>query len=347
MAMSRPGEEVFAGCLLGTAVGDSIGLPTEGLSRRRLSRLYPGELKHRLVFGMGMMSDDTEHTVMVAGSLLRHSSEPGSFAVELGRSLRWWFAAIPAGVGLGTARAICRLWRGIPASRSGVGSAGNGPAMRSSIIGVYFLDDPAKRESFARASCLVTHHDPRALEAALLVAEAAAFAAKRVPSEEVLDSLEGMIHSREMEERFASLKVHLGDAAELTAYAEAIGSGKQVSGFAPDSVSVALYGWLRYRGDFRRIISEVVACGGDTDTVAAIAGGIAGAECLEQGIPADWIEGIRDYPNSTEHLRRVAGSLAAGRERPPSSRQCLWLVRNLFFLLIVLFHGLRRLFPPY
>lgn len=138
--MSRPGAEIVEGCLLGTAVGDSIGLPGEGLSRRRLARLYPGELRHRLIFGSGMMSDDTEHTVMVAESLLHHHGEAGPFAEVLGRSFRWWFAAIPPGIGLGTARAMIRLWCGIPASRSGVGSAGNGPAMRSSIIGVFFLN---------------------------------------------------------------------------------------------------------------------------------------------------------------------------------------------------------------
>lgn len=48
------------GSLLGTAVGDAIGLPYEGLSRRRALKLLGKPTKHRLFFGKGMVSDDTE-----------------------------------------------------------------------------------------------------------------------------------------------------------------------------------------------------------------------------------------------------------------------------------------------
>jgi ADP-ribosylglycohydrolase len=60
------------GLLIGTAVGDALGLPAEGLCRRRILRLYQGHWRHRLVFGRGMISDDTEHTIFVAQCLLRH-----------------------------------------------------------------------------------------------------------------------------------------------------------------------------------------------------------------------------------------------------------------------------------
>lgn len=54
------------GLLIGTAVGDALGLPAEGLSRRRVQRLYQGQWRHRLIFGRGMLSDDTEHMLFVA-----------------------------------------------------------------------------------------------------------------------------------------------------------------------------------------------------------------------------------------------------------------------------------------
>jgi ADP-ribosylglycohydrolase len=56
--------------LLGAAVGDALGLPSEGLSRQRIKRLFPGPLRHRFFFGHGMVSDDTEHLFMVAQALL-------------------------------------------------------------------------------------------------------------------------------------------------------------------------------------------------------------------------------------------------------------------------------------
>ena len=60
----------FRGVLLGTAVGDALGLPAEGLSRARVERMFRGRWRHRLVGRRGMISDDTEHTVFVAQCLL-------------------------------------------------------------------------------------------------------------------------------------------------------------------------------------------------------------------------------------------------------------------------------------
>ena len=52
----------FRGMILGTAVGDAVGLPAEGMSRKRIAKFVKGRWRHRLVFGRGMVSDDTEHT---------------------------------------------------------------------------------------------------------------------------------------------------------------------------------------------------------------------------------------------------------------------------------------------
>lgn len=45
--------QAIEGAILGTAVGDAIGLPREGLSRRRAARFYGDELRHRFLFGRG------------------------------------------------------------------------------------------------------------------------------------------------------------------------------------------------------------------------------------------------------------------------------------------------------
>ncbi len=63
---SRPLSDAIQGCILGTAVGDAVGLPREGLSARRAARLFgSAPLGHRLLLGRGMISDDTEHTCMI------------------------------------------------------------------------------------------------------------------------------------------------------------------------------------------------------------------------------------------------------------------------------------------
>ncbi len=68
--------DLFAGLLLGGAVGDALGLPAEGLSRRAIQRRWIGRWKMRLAFGYGMISDDTEHALMVATSLVNKTIHP-------------------------------------------------------------------------------------------------------------------------------------------------------------------------------------------------------------------------------------------------------------------------------
>ena len=339
-------HQAILGSLLGTAVGDALGLPSEGLSRAQIARRWSG-IRHRLIFGKGMFSDDTEHTLMVASALLRHRDDPTAFQRALGWKLRWWLLALPAGVGLSTAKAIVRLWIGFPATRSGVRSAGNGAAMRSAILGVMFREDAAKRREFVLAACRLTHTDPRAEESAILVAEAAVLAASKAPESEALAILRSQVVTDEMQTRFAKLEAALAVGISVPGYASDIGCSHGVSGFASNTVAVALFAWLRHRGQFEAAVRSVIECGGDTDTVAAITGGICGAEVGEAGIPSEWIDGICDWPRSVNFVRRLAKALATGATRPP---QFMWpaiLPRNLCFLITVLLHGFRRLLSPY
>jgi ADP-ribosylglycohydrolase len=105
-------EDAYIGCLLGTAVGDALGLPYEGLSPRRAVRLFPDTRKHHLLFGKGMVSDDTEHACFVAQAIVRANGDVDVFRKRVARSLRWWLLGLPAGVGFAT------LWRVLSWQRS-------------------------------------------------------------------------------------------------------------------------------------------------------------------------------------------------------------------------------------
>lgn len=334
----------LASCLLGGALGDSLGLPAEGLSAMRIARLWPTPLRHRFCGANGMVSDDTEHAVMTALSLADHEADPAAFARTLGKRLRWWFAGVPAGIGLATARSILKLWCGVSPMRSGVRSAGNGPLMRAPVIGVKFSDDREKRIAFADASTRITHFDPRAREAARMIAEASALAAENLQDEmEILRALEAFVESAEMKFRFTEMREALQGDESVRALADRIGRRPGfVSGFAPDSATVALFAWLRHRGDFRTTVETVVAAGGDTDTVAFITGSLAGIDSGSEGMPEDWIAGLRDWPIHTRFLREVANGAAVRYPVWPLS-----LARNGLFLLVVLVHALRRVLPPY
>lgn len=336
--------------LLGTALGDSLGLPSEGMSRGRIARRWKGELEQRFLFGRGMLSDDTEHTIMVMQALLLSEGDPVLFRKRLAAKLRWWFARLPAGIGLATAKAIIKLWLGFAPGRNGVFSAGNGPMMRAPILGVYFADDETRRTEFVRVSTLLTHTDPRALEAARMAADCATFATHgETNTGKILARMKELGKSPVWNAPLQQIEQSLAENSTVTRFAETMGFEKGISGYSVHTMTMVLFIWLRHRGDFEAIIRETIACGGDTDSVAAIVGGIAGAEAgiLNQS----WLGNLADGIFTVEYMISLSSSLAesaAGNDAiPPRVASWKILFRNLVFLVAVIFHGFRRLFPPY
>jgi ADP-ribosylglycohydrolase len=104
--MLYPTSDSIIGCLLGTAVGDAIGLPCEGLSKRRQDLLYPTLDGHHFLFGRGMISDDTEHTCMVAQALIISAGDVQTFKKDLALRLRFWLLGLPAGIGYATLKSF-------------------------------------------------------------------------------------------------------------------------------------------------------------------------------------------------------------------------------------------------
>lgn len=331
-------------CLLGGALGDSIGLPSEGMNARRIARLRPGPLRQSLVFGRGMVSDDTEHAVMTLLSLTDNDRDLRRFSAALACRLRWWLASVPAGIGLATARSLVKLWLGFKPSNSGVFSAGNGPLMRAPVIGAWFGGDDTMRNEFVKASTLITHRDPQATEAAQMVAHAVALVATGTWTEdEILERLQTDITSDDLRMRFQQLRVSLQARESVEDYANSISRTPGfVSGFAPETACVAIYAWLRHRGDFRMTIESVVRAGGDTDTVGFVAGSIAGADCGPDGLAPDWLANLLDWPIHAGFIEHISGGNKSRYPNWPVS-----LLRNMCFLIIVLTHGFRRLLPPY
>lgn len=347
----------ISGLLLGTAVGDALGLPYEGLSRGRAGKLLPGPLRHRFLLGHGMISDDTEHAFMAAQTILEESCKADVFARKFARRLRWWFVSLPAGVGMATAKECIKLLFGFSPKRSGVFSAGNGPAMRAAVFGAVFCDEK-KRNEFLEAAPRITHTDLKALTGAIAVAGIAAFAIHRTTTsrpnvDEISAILRNVSPDDETWNKLVDSMFESWNAEDsVPGFADKLGLQKGVSGYVYHTVPVAIYAWLRHYGDFRRTLETIIECGGDTDTVAAIGGALAGATVGESGIPQEWIDGIRDVPINANLLRETGRRLAELYEtkNSPAAVKYAWFLsvpRNLFFLAVVLCHGFRRLGPPY
>ncbi len=265
----------FSGLILGTAVGDALGLPFEGLGRRRIARLHEGRWRHRFLFGRGFVSDDTNHTLLVALSLIAAPRARERFEAILARRLRWWLVGLPLGAGRATYLSILRLWLGFPPSRSGIHSAGNGPAMRSAAIGAFFADDRVALDDYVEASTRITHTDPRALVGARAVALVAALiVATDCDRRPEIDALDAALRpAGEGDAAWSELCDQIRRAAtdrlSVADFAGRLGLGDGVSGFIYHTVPVAIYAWHAHWGDFEATPAEVLEAGGDTDTVVA------------------------------------------------------------------------------
>jgi ADP-ribosylglycohydrolase len=355
--MSVPRSEAVVGCLLGTAVGDAVGLCCEGLSPRRQRRLFPDLDGPRLLGRRGMVSDDTEHACMTAQALIVSGGDPARFVRSLAWRLRFWLLGLPAGVGFATLRSILKLWLGFPPRYSGVFSAGNGPCMRSGLLGVCYGNDLPRLRDLVRASSRLTHTDPRAEAGALAVALAAHTSASAGldgdwpgPFQDTLGQVLGAGAESLLKQVGKAVASAAGQSTED--FAAALGLTRGVSGFVNHTVPVVLHAWFRHPEDYRQAVLAVVRCGGDTDTTAALVGGIVGARVGKAGIPAEWLAALWEWPRTVGWMERLALRLAevcaSGGSQPalPLSKIGL-LLRNLAFLSVVLGHGFRRLLPPY
>lgn len=352
-------EAAFIGCLIGTAVGDSLGLPYEGLSARRAGKLFPDTAKHHFFFGRGMVSDDTEHACFAAQAVIRSNGNVAEFRKQLAGSLRRWLLALPAGVGFATARAILKLWLGFSPKKSGVFSAGNGPAMRSPILGVAFGHDMEKLKRYVKASTEITHSDPKAYYAALAVAIACVDVVRAddpLWQDDFLRLLQ-LIMAEEGSKEFHELARRAAESAakaeSVSTFAAAIDSKNGISGYSYHTVPCVLQVWFRFGDEFEQGLQEVIRAGGDTDTAGAIFGGIVGARTGPGGIPKAWISNITEWPRTVRWMVRLGAATARSFDENSPKTACpryFWPgvpLRNLVFLIVVLTHGIRRLFPPY
>jgi ADP-ribosyl-[dinitrogen reductase] hydrolase len=319
-------EKAIIGCIVGTAVADALALPYEGLSPARARKLLGPPERYRFLFGRGMISDDTEHTCMVSQSLIESGDKVDAFTRRFASRLRWWILALPAGVGKATAWSCVKLWLGFSPSKSGVDSAGNGPAMRAAILGAAIDDVPTLLE-FIRASSRLTHTDPQAEYGAVAVA----LAAHEVSYNDGLNAErwlklvnQSLPHgASELLEMLRSAIDSVAKGESTRDYANSLGLAQGVTGYTYHTVPVAIHCWLSFPNDFRNAVIAAIECGGDADTTAAIVGGIVGAKVGKEGMPADWTRGIWEWPRSVAWMESLGTQLSQSWPQTHSSQSCL------------------------
>ncbi len=342
-------EDTIAGILLGTALGDALGLPCEGLDAATIRKHYAPIREFRFLSNIGFVSDDTEQSALVAQSILRGDGDLSAIRRHFRWAMLGWFLRLPWGIGWSTLRACLKIAIGL--KNSGLRSAGNGAAMRSAIIGGFVPDDAAVRRMLATELAEVTHTDPRGVAGACFVADLSAACVRQQHGDRAqcfMEALE-LVDESELKDRLKKAHEYsvsdsgVESAAESTAEstAESVADSIGTGGFVLESVPLAAYCFLRFE-DPLDCLGHCIALGGDTDTNAAILGGWLGALHGASGLPQRLLAQLQGGPFGERHLRRLASAIATGQRAP----RYLWplaMLRNLALYPVVLAHGFRRL----
>jgi poly(ADP-ribose) glycohydrolase ARH3 len=303
---SAPTPDRFAGCLLGLAVGDSLGAPYEGLTGPDIFfRFGPPDVVIKNPSGDTLYyTDDTEMMIGVAETL----AECG--AIDEPRLVRAFAENYhpERGYGRGARRIIERMRRGRDYHRlaetifSG-GSYGNGAAMRVAPVGLLFADDPDALWRQARLSALPTHTHPVGIEGAQVLALAVSLASQATTFDRKA-FYRGLLDRAATEE----FRWHLGVAAKLRPGDPVSGLGSTLH--AHRSVVTAIACFANTPGDFESAVGLAIGLGDDTDTVAAMTGALVGAFAGTATIPPPLLEKLEDGPAKGRcHIKALAERL--------------------------------------
>jgi ADP-ribosyl-[dinitrogen reductase] hydrolase len=271
------------GALLAHAAGNALGVPTEFLGTpEAIQARYPGGLTEivRRDTSDSPYDDDVAMALILAEELLESE-------VDLERlARRWidWMLRDGQGIGTWTAKSLHHIQtHGSPPSSTG-GQAGNGAVMRCLPVALATLDSPRNLISGTYHTAALTHPEERCCWSAVAVNVAAACFLKGkgdfVP--EVIEVLKTNDAPNEVLE--AVRRVPLEHRKDL----RVIGPE---AGYTVHCMEIAL--WFAYHEpNLERGIIWLANAGGDTDTNAAVAGGLMGARDGEEAVPARWLAAV-------------------------------------------------------
>lgn len=154
--------------------------------------------------------------------------------------------------------------------------------MRAAPVGIWPAEDPALSARLGRRQAAVTHAHSLGMEGAALIAAGVKLALTFDGPTPFLEGLRSVLEEEPFEEALDRIEALLPapDPAEVVA---TLGNGIE----ALRSVPTAICAFLA-SSDFRRTIGFAIGLGGDTDTIAAMAGALAGARDGLSGIPGAW-----------------------------------------------------------
>ncbi len=294
----------FLGALVGTAVGDALGMPVEGYDPKQIQLKY-GKIREMLSGKLpaGSYTDDTEMMIGVAESLIENRGFNGE---HMAKTFIKNFDS-SRGYGFGVQIVLQLISEGESWEEAaknlfgGVGSYGNGAAMRIAPVSIFYYDNFDELKKTAIKTAKITHTHPLGVEGAVLQAYAIALALNQHPLknldiENFLQTLQNFVKSEVYKNKIKKIKLLLSKKTSKWEVIFLLGNGIE----AFNSVPTAIYSFLANYKSFEDAVTYAVNLGGDTDTLGAMTGAISGAYHGFEAIPKRWLNKLEnlDYLKS-------------------------------------------------
>lgn len=282
------------GTIYGQAIGDALGLGTEGMTDEDMAWKYPHGIKHysdifqdrhRKRWKIGDWTDDTDMMLCIANAVIK---DKGVNLTSIAQNFKDWANGEPMGIGENTYKVLMigdyvehplevskKVWE-----MSGKKAAANGGLMRTSIVGLF----PKAVEECAVNICRLTHYDPRCVGSCVIVSElihALVYNEKRLSYHQIVDM------SRKYDERIVEF-VDLSMNTDIRALEL---QDEESVGYTLRTLAAALWAYWNARS-FEDGLLSVVRAGGDADTNAAVACAILGAKFGFTAIPQEYVDGL-------------------------------------------------------
>ncbi|MEW6194484.1 MAG: ADP-ribosylglycohydrolase family protein [Bacteroidota bacterium] len=282
------------GCLVGLAIGDALGIHTEGKT--------PDEIKKQFGFVSDFLSenpagsDDTEFALFNALILLKHGKKIDSKII----AGEWREFILPhegafKGAGFSQMMAIENLRKGLEPPQTGMHahSWSDGLAMRVAPFGIIFPGQPEK-------ACALTiedgsvDHSGEGIYSAMAVVSAISMAMIDASLEKIFDMALNSMPKDSWSYRAIVKGIEIGstalnmDDALVKLYNEIPSSYYHWADVAPEAVGLSFGLIAASKGNFSDAVLGGVNIGRDTDTIAAIAGAIIGAKIGYGMLPEKW-----------------------------------------------------------
>jgi poly(ADP-ribose) glycohydrolase ARH3 len=198
------------------------------------------------------------------------------------------------GYGYGTIKALNAIKANQPPPFD---SLGNGSAMRIAPIGLFYFDDPVKQAEVAKESSAITHSHPLAKDACWLLARAIGLLLIKKEKGEILKEL-GNISPQPYKDRIKTISIAFESKALY--YPSKLG----IDSTALNSIPVTLYSFF-LNSSFKEALIYSINLGGDTDTLGAMCGALAGSYWGINEIPSNWLDKLEDR----EYIKELAEKL--------------------------------------